>query len=165
MKALKAQRAVHERIEEAVEKLRARGVRMTPQRYAILAYMLKTRAHPTADEIYKALSPDFPSMSVATVYNNLKLFKEAGLVRELTFGDQASRFDGQVHEHYHAVCVVCGRIDDFEYTPLKFVEREAARLTGYTPLEHRMEIYGVCPNCQLKRATETSGDVHAAAGR
>ncbi|MBE3555249.1 MAG: transcriptional repressor, partial [Thermicanus sp.] len=80
-------------IERAVDVLKGTGVRMTPQRYAILAYLLETKRHPTADEIYKALESRFPSMSVATVYNNLKLFKEAGLVRELTFGDHSSRFD------------------------------------------------------------------------
>ncbi|MBE3594093.1 MAG: transcriptional repressor [Candidatus Carbobacillus altaicus] len=139
---------LEERLEEAVKTLKVRGVRMTPQRYAILSYLLETRSHPTADEIYKALADRFPSMSVATVYNNLKLLKEAGLVRELTFGDQASRFDGQMHDHYHVTCIVCGRIDDFEYPPMRFIEKEAERLTGYATAEHRMEVYGICPACR-----------------
>lgn len=147
------EKAFEARFQEAVEALRARGIRMTPQRHAILAYMLKTRSHPTADEIYKALSPGFPSMSVATVYNNLKLFKEVGLVRELTFGDQASRFDGQLHDHYHVVCVVCGRIEDVEYPadgrlPVALLRQEVLRQTGFRPLEHRFEVYGICSDCQ-----------------
>ncbi|MDY0323421.1 MAG: Fur family transcriptional regulator [Candidatus Carbobacillus sp.] len=139
---------LQERLEEAVKTLKDRGVRMTPQRYAILSYLLETRSHPTADEIYKSLADRFPSMSVATVYNNLKLLKDAGLVRELTFGDQASRFDGQMHDHYHITCIVCGRIDDFEYPPMRFIEKEAERLTGYATTEHRMEVYGICPACR-----------------
>ncbi len=135
-------------IEKAVDKLKGTGVRMTPQRYAILAFLLDTNCHPSADEIYKALGDRFPNMSVATIYNNLKLFKEAGLVRELTFGDNASRFDAQLHDHYHITCTVCGTIEDFEYPKLVEVERTAANLTGYVPATHRMEVYGVCPSCQ-----------------
>ena len=52
---------------------------MTPQRHAILSYLMNSMTHPTADEIYRALSPEFPSMSVATIYNNLRLFVDAGL--------------------------------------------------------------------------------------
>ncbi len=89
-------------LEQALNKLKTMGVRMTPQRHAILSYLLDTIIHPTADEIYKALSPRFPSMSVATVYNNLKVFIEAGLVRELTYGDHSSRFDANLSDHYHA---------------------------------------------------------------
>ncbi|CCQ94050.1 transcriptional regulator (Fur family) [[Clostridium] ultunense Esp] len=137
-------------IERAVDVLKGTGVRMTPQRYAILAYLLETKRHPTADEIYKALESRFPSMSVATVYNNLKLFKEAGLVRELTFGDHSSRFDADTHEHYHITCTSCGRIEDFEYPTLNEVEEQAARSTGFIPSSHRMEIYGICPDCQKK---------------
>nr|MBO2469414.1 transcriptional repressor [Bacillota bacterium] len=87
------------RLEKAIEKLKANGVRITPQRYAILAYLIESMSHPTADEIYKALEKQFPNLSVATVYNNLRLFKEAGLVRELTYGDNSSRFDANMSEH------------------------------------------------------------------
>ena len=78
-----------ERLKHAVDQLKAKGVRMTPQRHAILTYLMETITHPTADEIYRALEPRFPNMSVATVYNNLRVFKEAGLVRELTYGDSS----------------------------------------------------------------------------
>src|SRR4051795_241451 len=96
------------RLEQGLTKLKTSGVRMTPQRHAILAYLLNTMTHPTADEIYKALAPRFPSMSVATVYNNLKVFIEVGLVREMTYGDHSSRFDADMSDHYHALCESCG---------------------------------------------------------
>lgn len=137
-------------IETALEKLKDTGVRMTPQRHAILDYLLNVTTHPTADDIYKSLYPRFPSMSVATVYNNLKLFVAAGLVRELTYGDQSSRFDADMSEHYHAVCVVCGKIVDFEHSPLSLVEAEhsAGRSTGFLVEGHRFEVRGRCPECQ-----------------
>ncbi|GAB7389338.1 peroxide-responsive transcriptional repressor PerR [Bacillaceae bacterium] len=138
------------RLEQAVEKLKKTGVRMTPQRHAILAYLLETMTHPTADEIYKALEGKFPNMSVATVYNNLRVFKEAGLVRELTFGDASSRFDANVSEHYHAICQQCGKIVDFHYRRLTDVERAAAEHTGFAIDSHRMEVYGTCKDCLQK---------------
>jgi len=124
---------------------------MTPQRHAILAYLLDSMTHPTADEIYRALESRFPNMSVATVYNNLKVFIESGLVRELTFGDHSSRFDAEMSDHYHAICNMCGRIADFEYDPLHDVESAAAGSTGFRIFGHRMEVYGVCPDCAVKR--------------
>ncbi|WP_199624739.1 peroxide-responsive transcriptional repressor PerR [Paenibacillus alkalitolerans] len=134
-------------LDHALDILKSTGVRMTPQRYAILSYLLESMTHPTADEIYKALADRFPSMSVATVYNNLKLFIEAGLVRELKYGDDSSRFDADMSEHYHAICEQCGKIEDFDYTPLTAVEHAAAAHTGFKIFGHRMEVYGVCRDC------------------
>lgn len=124
---------------------------MTPQRHAILAYLLETMSHPTADEIYKALEGRFPNMSVATIYNNLRVFKDAGLVRELTYGDASSRFDANVAEdHYHIICSQCGAIHDFQFPYLREVESAAAKSAGFHVLGHRMEVYGVCEACQTK---------------
>nr|WP_212773196.1 Fur family transcriptional regulator [Polycladomyces abyssicola] len=144
--------AMNSRLEQAVEKLKSTGVRMTPQRHAILEFLLSSMSHPTADEIYKSLEGKFPNMSVATVYNNLRVFKEAGLVRELTYGDASSRFDANMTDHYHVICRECGKITDFDYPPLIDVEREAAKRTGFRVESHRMEIYGICKDCQKHTA-------------
>lgn len=138
------------RLTNAVEILKQSGVRMTPQRHAILQFLLSTMEHPTADEIYKALEGSFPNMSVATVYNNLRVFKESGLVRELTYGDASSRFDANVSDHYHVICRSCGKITDFEHAALHELEEKAANATGYQIESHRMEFYGLCPQCQKK---------------
>lgn len=141
------------RVEHALQKLKNIGIRMTPQRQAILTYLLESMTHPSADEIYRSLEPDFPNMSVATVYNNLKVFVEAGLVRELTYGDGASRFDADMHDHYHVICNHCGTIVDFEHTPLSQIEDEVEEHTGFAVTGHRMEIYGTCPDCQTKTSS------------
>lgn len=134
-------------LAHALNQLKTTGVRMTPQRHAILAFLLSTMTHPTADEIYKALYPTYPSMSVATVYNNLRLFVDAGLIRELTYGDGSSRFDADLSDHYHAICRNCGTIVDFDYPALTQVEHVAAMETGFKVEGHRMEIYGLCGKC------------------
>ncbi len=136
------------RLQTAVDTLKDAGVRITPQRHAILEYLIQTLSHPTADEIYKALESKFPNMSVATVYNNLRVFKNAGLVKELTYGDSSSRFDCVTTDHYHVICEDCGKIVDFSYPGLDEVENVAEHVTGFKVNNHRMEVYGTCPDCQ-----------------
>jgi Fur family peroxide stress response transcriptional regulator len=136
------------RVEHALQQLKNTGVRITPQRHAILNYLMESMGHPTADEIYRALEPQFPSMSVATVYNNLKVFLEAGMVHELTYGDNSSRYDANVSDHYHIVCEKCGKIEDFSYPSLLDVEQFAAEETGFEVHGHRLELYGLCKSCR-----------------
>ncbi|WEK55148.1 MAG: Fur family transcriptional regulator [Candidatus Cohnella colombiensis] len=140
------------RVEHAVGQLKSDGVRMTPQRYAILHFLMDACHHPTADDIFQALSPHYPSLSVATVYNNLKVFVESGLVRELTYGDDSSRFDADLSDHYHAICTKCGTMVDFEHPPVREVEQTAEVMTGFKVHGHRMEVYGICPTCQTLHA-------------
>ncbi|MBO9605348.1 MAG: transcriptional repressor [Paenibacillaceae bacterium] len=139
---------VEARLEQALDKLKRNGIRMTPQRYAILSYLQGTKSHPTADDIYRALENRFSSMSVATVYNNLKVFIDAGLVRELTYGDQCSHFDADMSTHYHARCERCGKIEDFSYPPLFHIETAAENETGFAVTSHRLEVYGTCRSCR-----------------
>ncbi|MHA6532942.1 peroxide-responsive transcriptional repressor PerR [Paenibacillus sp. BAC0078] len=138
-------------VQHALEQLKTTGVRITPQRHAILTYLMEAMNHPTADDIYRALEPQFPSMSVATVYNNLKMFMEAGMVRELTYGDNSSRFDANVSDHYHVICQECGKIEDFSYPSLHEVEQRAEQDTGFKIHGLRMELYGVCKCCSEKQ--------------
>ncbi|MYL35302.1 peroxide-responsive transcriptional repressor PerR [Pontibacillus yanchengensis] len=140
-----------QRLSEALDTLKGSGVRITPQRHAVLEYLIQSMSHPTADDIYKALESKFPNMSVATVYNNLRVFKEIGLVRELTYGDSSSRFDCNTSEHYHAICSECGKIVDFHYPILDEVESLAEQVTGFDVSHHRMEVYGVCEDCKQQQ--------------
>ena len=134
-------------LKEALDALKETGVRITPQRHAILEYLIESMSHPTADDIYKALEGKFPNMSVATVYNNLRVFREVGLVKELPYGDSSSRFDFVTTQHYHVICQSCDKIVDFHYPGLDEVEQLASHVTGFKVGNHRMEIYGLCPNC------------------
>lgn len=141
-----------EKLEAAINVLKESGVRITPQRHAVLEFLLTSETHPTADEIYRALEPKFPSMSVATVYNNLRILKELGLVQELTYGDDSSRFDSSPEQHYHIICEECGKIVDFHYPTLDEIESLAERVSGFQINSHRMELYGVCDECVLEKS-------------
>src|SRR6185312_11703037 len=133
------------KLKDALDALKNSGVRITPQRHAILEYLISSDSHPTADEIYKSLERNFPNMSVATVYNNLRVFRSSGLVKELPYGDASSRFDFVTHDHYHIICEECGSIVDFHYPGLEEVEHLASHVTGFKVNSHRMEVYGTCP--------------------
>lgn len=142
--------SIEHELEESITSLRKAGIRITPQRQAIIKFMISSKTHPSADEIYQALSPDFPNISVATIYNNLRVFKDIGLVKELTYGDSSSRFDFNTHNHYHIICEKCGKIVDFHYPQLDEVEQLAQNVTEFDVTHHRMEIYGICKDCKEK---------------
>lgn len=138
----------NEVVKQAVNQLKEANIRITPQRYAVLEYLVQFKSHPTADEIYRALEDRFPNMSVATVYNNLRMLTDLGLVQEMKYGDSSSRFDFSSQRHYHAICQSCGKIVDFNYPSLDDVEIVASRRTGFVIQDHRLELYGLCPDCQ-----------------
>jgi len=147
---------MNQRLEHAMDLLKTNGIRMTPQRSAILSILLDSNTHPTADDIYRSLEGRFPSMSVATVYNNLKVFIGAGLIKELTYGDARSRFDANTEEHYHAQCVSCGKIEEFTFPSLGEVEGIAAQSTSYQVHGHRLEVQGLCKDCAAAATASSS---------
>ncbi|MFD1067305.1 peroxide-responsive transcriptional repressor PerR [Oceanobacillus locisalsi] len=143
-----------DKLRQAIDTLKKSGVRITPQRHAVLEYLLNSTIHPTADDIYKALEGKFPNMSVATVYNNLRVLKDIGLVRELTYGDSSSRFDCNTSDHYHIICNQCGKIVDFHYPSLEEVESLAEQVTGFDVSHHRLEVYGTCNACKEQQVAK-----------
>lgn len=144
----------NEKLQSAIDTLKESGVRITPQRHAVLEYLLMSMTHPTADDIYKALESKFPNMSVATVYNNLRILGEIGLVRELTYGDDSSRYDSNMNDHYHIVCEDCGKVVDFHYPKLDEIESLAERVSGFEISEHRLELYGKCKGCKKEKSMQ-----------
>lgn len=142
-------------VAESIQKLKQKKIRVTPQREAILEYMVTCESHPTADEIYRALVGRFPNMSAATVYNNLRLFVKVGFVKELSYGDASSLFDFTSTQHYHAICEECGDITDLYYPVLEDVDMVAKNLIGFEATHHRMEVYGTCSTC-LEKKEKTS---------
>jgi len=138
------------RMEVLVERLRARGYRLTPQRIAVLKVLTSERSHPTVDEIYQRVKADLPTTSLATIYKALALLQELGEVQELQV-EGSSRYDAwQPLPHAHLICVSCGRIQDLEELPRQAPTDEVERRTGYRIVSHRLDFFGVCPQCQQK---------------
>ena len=131
---------------EILKQLKEKGVRFTPQRQAILEFLLGTQSHPTADEIYHHVKAKFPGVSLGTIYNTLNMLKTHGHLLELSYGDMSSRFDGNPLNHYHIVCLKCGKVVDY-HRPLLEIDEEAQESSGFQLLGHRLEFHGICPEC------------------
>ena len=123
------------------------GLKLTPQRYAVLDFLVRSREHPTADKISAALNRRFPRASRATVYNTLNALRDAGLVHEVYLDDAVARFDANLDRHHHFVCRVCDKLED---VPAGEVGDLTLRKLGRG---HKVENYeivmrGVCAACQ-----------------
>jgi len=94
-----------EKVEDVLQHLRKKSVRITETRRAVLSYLVKSQEHPSADAIYQDLKPAFPNMSLATVYNNLKVLIEEGFVSEIKVrNDTTTYFDFMGHDHLNLIC-------------------------------------------------------------
>jgi Fur family peroxide stress response transcriptional regulator len=132
-----------------MQKYRDSGLKLTPQRLAILEYLDGNKEHPSAEDVYKAVSKKFPTMSLATVYNTLMTLKERGLVKELTMDPLRMRFDPQPAPHHHLICVDCRKIIDIHSRlriNLPEMEQEGFEIVG-----NHIEFYGRCPKCKNKK--------------
>src|SRR5215218_3264457 len=83
---------------------------LTRQREAVLRAVRESEHHPTAAEVFERAKSKLPTISFATVYNSLNYLKDAGVIREITFGNGASRYESKMHRHDHAVCTSCGKL-------------------------------------------------------
>jgi Fur family peroxide stress response transcriptional regulator len=139
-------------IDDAIEHLREHHVRITPQRQLVLEYLIEKKNHPTVETIFQAVNQKEPSLSLATIYNALKVFVEEGLVIELTSGDDGIHYDYYGHPHFHVMCVSCGKIIDVDYPEyaqdLAKINRIAVEKTGYAVHDNHVEVQGLCPDCQ-----------------
>lgn len=124
------------------------GLAMTPQRLAIYQILAGDDSHPGAEDIYRRIKPDLPSLSLGTVYRTLELFEEHGLVSRIhAFSDQA-RFDANLDAHHHLVCVRCRRVIDFQDDRLDRLPIEPDQVGGFRILNHHVHLLGVCRSCQ-----------------
>lgn len=127
-------------------------VRRTRQREIILDVLRGTTSHPTADWVYQEVRKEIPHVSLGTIYRNLKTLSENGEIQELAFGSTHSRFDANAHSHYHFVCEHCKTVDDLELESVAELEQRVEKLGGYSVSWHRLEFYGLCPECSQEKA-------------
>ena len=127
------------------------GLRCTPQRYAVMAFLMEHNSHPTAAEIFEAVNRVDPRSSKATTYNNLRDLVQAGLVREVAVEGRAARFDAKGVRHHHFICDRCGNVEDMEW---RDVPKPASRYLGKRVLRECELIFrGLCAKCASRRAS------------
>lgn len=138
--------------QETLTELKDRQIRLTDTRKAIIAYLIASHDHPSAERIYQDLLLAYPSMSLATVYNNLKVLVDEGFVSELKLPqDNTSHYDFLGHQHPHVICQDCGKIVDVMGTALPDLKTAIQAETGFQVTKTQTMIYGICPNCQQKK--------------
>lgn len=125
-------------------------LRMTKQRTIIFEELLKSRQHLTADELYGIVRKKIPRISLATVYRNLEVLVETGVIAKLEVSGRQKCFDSEVVEHDHVSCVQCHRVENVLLEGKKEDCPSHGVVDGYIIKGRRLEFFGLCPRCQKK---------------
>lgn len=121
------------------------------QRERILSALMETDSHPTADWIYARLKPEFPDLSLGTVYRNLNILVEMGLITRIDNGSSFDRYDARREPHHHFVCEQCGSILDLALPVDAGLEDRISRQTGLTIKRHKIDFFGICTQCLVQK--------------
>ncbi|HUS12963.1 MAG TPA: transcriptional repressor, partial [Pyrinomonadaceae bacterium] len=137
--------------------IQKKGLKRTSQRDLILDMFLRTEAHLSSEDLYRLVRQEDPSIGQTTVYRTLKLLAEAGLAREVRFGDGVTHYEHNYkHQHHdHMICSECGRIIEFFSAELEALQDAMAAKHRFQVSEHLLRIIGVCAEC--RRAQRDAG--------
>ncbi|MGF1512758.1 MAG: Fur family transcriptional regulator [Elainellaceae cyanobacterium] len=127
--------------------LKSKGLRITPQRYAVYASLKARTDHPTAEQLLDTINQNFPTSSQATVYNSLQTLCQVGLVREVLLEHGVARYDANVKPHHHCICRQCGRISDLPWATFEALNLDRVD-APFRPESYEVTVHGVCGSCQ-----------------
>lgn len=171
IKAAGGDGALDRAIDAFARTCRERGVRVTPQRVAVYRALAADPSHPTADEVYRGVQPDHPSISPATVYRVLESLEREGLIRRVSSTGSTARFDARIEPHQHLVCRVCGRMIDVVAPLLSRVVVPRGPVPGFVIETLDIRLVGRCNACEAdavrlrRRASSETGARRALRGR
>jgi len=134
----------------AIEALRSKGYKATPQRIAICRIALNSREHLSAQQIYDQVKKIHPTVSLATVYKTLEVLRDLDLVQELNFPKGQARFDSYMNPHINLICVKCGKITDIDDVTAGEIAKKVAAVTKFKPNGQRIDVYGMCQQCSAR---------------
>lgn len=134
------------------------GLRRTGQRDLIMEIFLRTEEHLTSEDLYWLVQKEDPSVGHTTVYRTLKLLTEAGLAREVRFGDNKTYYEHHYnHEHHdHMICTECGMVIEFFSADIEDLQDQMADKFGFHPTHHSLRMWGICEECQKKESSRSS---------
>ncbi len=128
---------------------RTEALRKTPQREIIREILNEKNIHPTADEVFRIVRERLPRISLGTIYRNLELMSEQGLIKVTGQGGIQRRYEGNMKEHYHLKCVSCGRLEDAPVETISFPDDSLREKSDFKILGHNLEFLGLCPECRM----------------
>lgn len=123
------------------------GLGLTKQRQAVLRVIHDSDEHLSANEVFESARRLLPGISFATVYNSLRYLRNEGLIAEVHFGTDATRYDRKLTRHDHAICSDCGKLVDLELSIPAALRKQAARLSKFEAESIELILRGVCPEC------------------
>lgn len=129
------------------------NMRLTTQRQIILEELGKVTSHPTANEVYDMVRKRLPRIGLGTVYRNLELLSDSGVILKLEVGGTQKRFDATIDPHYHIRCSFCGKVDDIDIPVQEHINEAATMASKYKVLGHHIEFSGICHAC-LQNTTD-----------
>lgn len=143
--------------EVLLKHLQKKGLKRTAQRDLILDIFLRTEEHLSSEDLYRLVQKEDPSIGQTTVYRTLKLLSEAGLAREVRFGDNRTHYEHNYkHQHHdHMICSECGRIIEFFSAELEGIQDAMAAKHKFQITQHLLRIIGICAEC--RRAMKEAG--------
>ena len=140
-----------QRLGEFVARCHEQGIAVTPQRLAVIEALLASENHPSSDEICTAVHRRHPHVSLATVHRILEQFCEVGEARKVTRLHDVARYDGNVEQHHHILCVRCKRVEDVEIAGVDKLLGGTPSLGDFALLGCSLEINALCRQCQLAK--------------
>jgi Fur family transcriptional regulator, peroxide stress response regulator len=133
----------------AIEALRKKGYKATPQRIAICRIALNSRAHPSAQQVYEEVKKIHSTVSLATVYKTLEVLRDLELVQEINLPKGQARFDSYMKPHINLICLKCGIITDLDAITAEEITNRVTAATKFKPTGQRIDVYGICPKCKV----------------
>lgn len=124
--------------------------RQTVQRKLILEILSQAEKPLTAEEIYALAHQQRPKIALTTVYRNLEMLEEKGVLIRNIYQDGVARFEITAEHRHYLICINCNKAVPLSHCPFEHLERELSRETGFAIAEHRLEIFGYCPECRKK---------------
>ncbi|MEM1170642.1 MAG: Fur family transcriptional regulator [Cyanobacteria bacterium P01_H01_bin.35] len=134
---------------EIQRKMQSKGLRVTPQRFAVYANLLSRSDHPTVEDILSEVNRELPISSKATIYSALTVLREVGLVKEVLLEEGLTRYDANVKPHHHFCCQNCGAIVDVSWETFSNIRLDELP-PGLHPESYEVIVKGKCdrPGCQ-----------------
>lgn len=135
-------------MEQTIKKIKDKGYKLTPQRIAIVDFLEGSRDHPSAVDIIAQIKKQFPTVSVATVYNTIHMLKSKGELFEITIDPDKKRYDFNITPHHHIICNSCRKIENViaDYSNILKLPKKIKE--HFTQTGSSINFYGICKKCR-----------------